>query len=117
MSCFWAFVFAIFWGVNAGVVNRVVPFEVWKCNRNPDVFPAAWRPWQNQCNELVALQGIAWTLCKPPFPHEARVQLLTCAVLGGVFVFFWIGLMAEVIEIRPKRNVKPFYRAKFLDNV
>ena len=70
VSCFWAFVFAIFWGTSAGVVNRVVPFEVWKCNRNPDVFAPEWRPWQNQCNELVALQGIAWTLCKLLFSHR-----------------------------------------------
>lgn len=98
MSCFWAFVFAIFWGTSAGVLNRVVPFEVSKCGDNPDTFAPEWRPWQNQCHELVALQGIAWAL-------------------WGIFVFLWIGLLAEVIEIRFKHTVQPFYRAKFLDNV
>jgi hypothetical protein len=64
VSTFWAFVFAVFWGTCAGVVNRTSPFEVSKCGEPASSFPERWQSWLNRCHEIVALQGIAWALCK-----------------------------------------------------
>ncbi|KIP11480.1 hypothetical protein PHLGIDRAFT_476163 [Phlebiopsis gigantea 11061_1 CR5-6] len=90
MSCWWTFVFAVFWGASAGVLNRVVPFEVSKCGESPSAFPSVWGPWLHQCSELVALQGVAWTL-------------------WGIFLIKFIVLIVELIEFKPRKNVKTFY--------
>ena len=63
-SAFWTLVFATFWAVSAGVLNRVVPFEVSKCAEPASDFAPVWTAWLSWCHELVALQGIAWALCE-----------------------------------------------------
>lgn len=98
MCCFWSFVFAVFWGTCAGVLNRVVPFEAHNCGADPSHFDPKWRPWQHQCSELVTLQAFAWTL-------------------WAVFIFKWIGFMCEVFSIHVKPKPKPFYRSKLFDTV
>jgi len=98
MSAFWAFVFCIFWGTSAGVLNRVVPFESHNCDSGANTFAPKWQPWQHQCKELVALQAIAWSL-------------------WGIFLFFWLGLMAEIFDLKVRPRPGPFYRHKWFDTV
>ncbi|EKM60879.1 uncharacterized protein PHACADRAFT_247092 [Phanerochaete carnosa HHB-10118-sp] len=98
MSTFWAFVFTVFWGTAAGVLNRVVPFEAFNCGNPRDTFPTQWQPWAHQCRELVTFQAFAWSL-------------------WGFFMFHWLGLMAEVFELKFKPKPAPFYRHRYFDTV
>ncbi|GJE87802.1 magnesium transporter [Phanerochaete sordida] len=98
MSLFWSFVFAVFWGTSAGVLNRVVPFEAHNCGADPSHFAPGWRPWQHQCEELVTLQAFAWTL-------------------WAVFLFKFIAFCCEVFRFGVKPRPPPFYRHKMFDTV
>lgn len=88
---FFTFVFAIFWGVGAGVMFAVTPFKGTNCGSDPSTFPEAWQFYASQCEIVVSMEGVAWAL-------------------WGLMTLMLCGMIYHACEFRPRHNVT-FYGA------
>ena len=98
----------MFWIVDAGLLNRASPFRAGNCHRQPS-FPPQLQP---DCSRFVALEAIAWVLCKPVGGHEARNDLLesatdTLILLARVPPVLHLRLRPVPLRCRPPRRPEP----------
>ena len=63
---------SMFWVVIAGLFLRASPYRAGNCDRHPD-FPAQFR---GDCSKLVALDALAWILCKLEKPKTTSPCVL-----------------------------------------
>lgn len=67
-----SFIMAVFFGTGAGIIQQDAPFTGHGCKRKPlEDYPVAWRPYVVECDNIIAIQGVAWSLCQslnlPPY--------------------------------------------------
>ncbi|KAF5392529.1 hypothetical protein D9757_002314 [Collybiopsis confluens] len=67
LNIFATFALAVFWGTSAGVIFHVSPFESYTCDKPRSIFNSNWESYAENCAVIVAMQGLAWALCKSTF--------------------------------------------------
>lgn len=108
---FSSFVMAVFFGTGAGIIQRTAPFTGHGCARKPLAdYPQEWQPYVGECSRVVAIQGIAWALCK--FESFSGDIALLNIFAGGLYIFLMLGTIIHKVKFVTRATPEGFYASK-----
>ncbi|EKM82243.1 hypothetical protein AGABI1DRAFT_83525 [Agaricus bisporus var. burnettii JB137-S8] len=89
-----SFIMAVFFGTGAGIIQQDAPFTGHGCKRKPlEDYPVAWRPYAVECDNIIAIQGVAWSL-------------------WVLYIFLWVGTLVQKLSVSVRATPENFYGSK-----
>jgi len=86
MMMFLFFVFGVFWGTGAGILESTPFGHGLQCSNPVDRFPPNYRPFVHECSRVTAISGLSWAM-------------FGLSVIG----LFWVFL--DTFSLHKKRSV------------